>query len=315
MLLAAAWLGGCSSISDQPLGPLREVTVISREWDAVAGTVSSILQQPVATPQPEPEFRLRVGTLDRFDTYSRFRLLLVIGTTADSLVLALLGTRADSLAAADYGLFRITNPWVKNQFVLLFVARTPELLVPGLELYAARIRHSLREILMLQMQRAVYREGLDRELTDSIGRRCRFTIDVPKRWRLNDDSLARGFFYIFGHYPDRSVFVSWQDTVRPLELAAVVRLRDSVTGRFYDGDSVEPGYVQAESILFLARPVLRVTGVWQNNRRVLGGPFVAYAFNYQERFFLLDGSVFNPGQRKLNALAQVEAIIRTFTPD
>jgi hypothetical protein len=77
---------------------------------------------------------------------------------------------------------------------------------------------------------------------------------------------------------------------------------------------VDRGSVRVDTIEFLGVPGLRLRGVWQNQRQVIGGPFVLYAFNYQERFFILDGMVFNPGQKKLSSLFQVEAIIRTFVP-
>src|SRR5512138_1924804 len=76
------------------IGPLREVTVISAQWDKVEGTVRSILQETIATPQPEPEFRVRVGSAGNFDTYSKFRILLIIGTSQDTLVRQIMGPRA-----------------------------------------------------------------------------------------------------------------------------------------------------------------------------------------------------------------------------
>jgi hypothetical protein len=310
--LALLACGG--SVSDRPIGPLREVTVVSTHWEAVSGTISSILQQPVLTPQPEPEFRVRVGSLDKFETYSRFRLLLFIGTRQDTLLRRMLGRRLDSLAAGDYGLFKVPNPWAKGQFALIFAARDSATLVPGLEAYAARIRQTLRDLLMVQMAQAVYYEGSDKGLSDSITRRQSFTLDVPKRWLLADGGSDSGFLYIHGHSPDRSVFIYWQDSSRALGVDSLLALRDRLTGRYYDGDSIERGYSQSESVPFLARPALRVTGVWQNDRLVLGGPFVSYAFNYQDRFYLVDGMVFNPGRSKLNALAEVEAVVRTFTP-
>ncbi|MBM3315986.1 DUF4837 family protein, partial [candidate division WOR-3 bacterium] len=69
-----------------------------------------------------------------------------------------------------------------------------------------------------------------------------------------------------------------------------------------------------ESIGFMGGPCLRLRGVWQNPGEVIGGPFVSYSFSYQGRFFMLDGTLFNPGERKLDNLFQLEAVIRTFTP-
>jgi hypothetical protein len=297
------------------IGPLREVTVISARWDEIESTVRSILQEPVQTPQPEPEFKLRVGTAGKFDTYSKFRILFIIGTSQDTLVRQILGARADSLSEGDFGLLKVPNPWLKGQFALIFIARDAAKLVPGLEIYAARIRQTLRGIVLDQMAKAVYIEGVDKKLTAEFRTRYGFTIDVPRRWFLNADRADDGFVYLYGHVPDRNVFVFWQDTTRALVPESMAVLRDRLTGRYYNGDSIDQKFLQAETIAFLSGPCVRLSGVWRNDRDVIGGAFVNYSFNFRGRFYMADGLVFNPGKPKLDALAQTEAVIRTLTPE
>ncbi|MBN2465162.1 DUF4837 family protein, partial [candidate division WOR-3 bacterium] len=297
------------------IGPLREVTVISSEWNEVEATVRSILQEPVKTPQPEPEFKVRVGTAGKFDTYSKFRILLIIGTTRDTLVRQILGERADSLSEGDFGLLKVPNPWLKGQFALIFIARDTAQLVPGLEVYAARIRQTLREIVLDQMAKAVYIEGVDEKLTAEFRTRYGFTIDVPRRWFLNEDYADSGFVYLFGHVPDRNVFVCWQDTTRVLVPESLAALRNRLTGRYYNGDSIDARFLQAETIAFLSGPCVRLSGVWENDEQVIGGAFVNYSFNFRGRFYMADGLVYNPGKPKLDALAQTEAVVRTLTPE
>jgi Domain of unknown function (DUF4837) len=304
----------CSSPGQRLIGPLREVTVISAQWDQLESTVRSILQEPVQTPQPEPEFKVRVGTAGKFETYSKFRILLVIGTSRDTLIRQILGSRADSLSEGDFGLLKVPNPWLKGQTALIFTARDTSKLVPGLEVYAARIRQTLREIVLVQMAKAVYIEGIEKNPTAELSTKYAFTIDVPRRWFLNEDHAADDFIYLYGHVPDRNVFVYWQDTTRALIPESLSAMRDLLTGRFYDGDSIDRRFLQAETIAFLAGPCVRLAGVWENNRDVIGGPFVNYSFNFRGRFYMADGLVYNPGKPKLDALTQTEAVVRTLTP-
>ena len=304
----------CSSPGQRLIGPLREVTVISAQWDELEPTVRSIIQEPVPTPQPEPEFKVRVGSAGKFDTYSKFRVVFLIGTPRDTLIRQILGARADSLSGGEFELLKVPNPWLKDQFALIFIARDGSKLVAGLQDYAGRIRQTLREIVLGQMARAVYIEGVDRKLTDELSRKYAFTIDVPRRWFINEDNAAAGFVYLYGHVPDRNVFVHWQDTTRALVPDSIADLRDRLTGRFYDGDSINRRFLQAETIAFLAGPCVRLSGVWKNDREVIGGPFVNYSFNFRGRFYMVDGLVFNPGKMKLDALTQTEAVVRTITP-
>jgi len=304
----------CSSPGQRLIGPLREVTVISAHWDELEATVRSILQEPISTPQPEPEFKVRVGTAGKFETYSKFRIVFLIGTSQDTLIRQILGPRADSLSEGDFGLLRVPNPWLIGQFALIFIARDTSKLASGLQVYAARIRQTLRGIVLDQMTKAVYVEGIEKKPTDELGARYAFTVDVPRRWFINEDHAAERFVYLYGHVPDRNVFVHWQDTTRALAPESLSVLRDLLTGRFYDGDSIDRRFLQAETIVYLAGPCVRLSGVWKNDRDMIGGPFVNYSFNFQGRFYMADGLVFNPGKLKLDALAQTEAVIRTLTP-
>ncbi|MEO0078334.1 MAG: DUF4837 family protein [candidate division WOR-3 bacterium] len=310
-LLGIACSGG---IPGKTLGPLREVTVVSEYWELVDSTLTHLLQRPVPTPQPEPEYRIRTGRPDRFDTYSRFRIVMLVGTTRDSLVRAVLGAEADSLPVGDFGLYKVPNPWLQDQFALIFVARDPSLLVQGLRTYAARIRRTLEEIVLEQMRRAVYFEGTIPAVAESMLARYSFALDVPKRWQVREEFADSGFVYMFVHYPDRSVFVYWVDSTQPLEPEALVQQRNRLTGRFYDGDSIDRQFTVVDTVEFLAGPAVRLRGVWRNDRETIGGPFVTYAFNHQGRFYMVDGLVFNPGKKKLDHLLQVEAVVRSCTP-
>ena len=305
---------GCPGRTVPAVGPLREVTVATDDWGGVEDAVRGILQQRIATPQPEPEFRLRVFTLDQFKTYSLFRTLLMVGTTDDSVIRGVLKERVDSLPGGNYGLFRIPNPWADNQVLLVFAAREPGALVPGLEEYADRIREAFRSAVLDHCRRAVYHRGHNRAAEDSLRDRFAFGVDVPKSWWLRQDFADERFVYLYGHHPDRNVFVYWEEGGRELEPAEMWRLRDSLTGLFYDGDSVPDTLRSADTVEFLGGPCLRQTGIWQNEKDVLGGPVVNYAFNHEGRFFMLDGLVYNPGRPKLDGLYQVEAVMRTFTP-
>lgn len=314
LLLAALVISvGCTGRVSRSLGLLREVSVVTDSRDEVEPLLRRVLQREIRTPQPEPEFRLRFGGPDRFFALSRMRLVLIVGTAQDSLVQQILGARVDSLPEGEYGLFRFPNAWAANQWVVLFVARERGLLVSGLERYAARIHATLTGVVFDQMTQATYLPGVNRELTDSIGR-FGFTIDIPRKWQLRQELAAEHFIYAFGHFPDRGVFAYWEDSTRVLAADGVLSLRNALTGRFYNGDSVEQESVVLDTIEFAGVQTLRLRGVWQNRKEVIGGPFVAYAFNLQGRFFLLDGVVYSPGEKKLDRLFQVEAVLRTFVP-
>jgi hypothetical protein len=160
----------------------------------------------------------------------------------------------------------------------------------------------------------MYIEGVDRTRSEEFGAGHSFTIDVPRRWLVNAEDADSAFIYMYGHLPDRTVFAHWTDTILPLEPDSMAALRDRLTGHFFAGDSIDRQFQQFDTISFLAVPCLRMSGIWKNDREVIGGPFVNYSFNFRGRFYMLDGLVYDPGKNKLNALTQAEAALRTFIP-
>lgn len=314
-LLAVALAASCGRQIPYPLGRLREVTVVSSHLDLVRPVVESILGQELETPQPEPEFRLRFADYARFDGFSRMRVVLLIGTIRDSIVAGVLGAKADSLPGGEFGLYRFPNAWADNQWVLLLAVRDSTALVPALRAYARQLHEAAVDIVLGQMVKATYHRPADQRLTESMSRRYGFSVQVPREWRLETMYEDERFVYVFGHYPDRSVFVYWADTVQSAHPESLVALRNRLTACFYDGDSVDTVIpVRVDSLEFLGRPALRLRGIWQNRRNLIGGPFVSYVFRYQGRLFYVDGTLYNPGEKKLDNLFQLEAIIRTFVP-
>ncbi len=314
-LLLLLLLGaGCPRPFTPAVGRLREVTVVSNDWGAVEEAVREVLQQQIRTPQPEPEFLIRTLTLNQFEVFSGFRTLLIIGTTEDTIIRTMLGERLDSLPGGEHGMFRVPNVWADHQEVVILVAREPGELEPAVRAYAERLRSTVREAVLKHIARAAYGRGRIKRAEDSLLNQYAFSLDIPKGWHLRQEHADSGFVYLFGHHPDRGLFVYWAEGEQELLPESIPVLRDRLTRLYYDGDVIEPGYLGLDSIQFLGQPAVRIQGVWQNEESAIGGPFVTYAFNYMGRFFMVDGLVFNPGRKKLDQLFQVEAMVSTFTP-
>jgi hypothetical protein len=313
-VLLLVFVAGCPRPFTPAVGRLREVTVVSNEWGAVEEAVQEVLQQQIRTPQPEPEFLIRTMTLDQFKVFSGFRTLLIIGTTQDTIIRKMLGGRLDSLPGGESGMFRVPNVWADHQEVVILVAREPGGLEPAVRAYAERLRSTVREAVLKHIARAAYGQGRTKRAEDSLLNQYAFSLDIPKGWFLKQEHADSGFVYLFGHHPDRGLFVYWDEGERELLPESMPGLRDRLTRMYYGGDIIEPGYLELDTIQFLGRPAVRMQGVWQNEESAIGGPFVTYSFNYMGRFFMVDGLVFNPGRKKLDQLFQVEAMVSTFTP-
>ena len=292
------------------LGEFREVIVFTDY--PIEEVLERILKKKVYTPQEEFYFKIRYKTLSAFPSLKNFSTLFLIGVVNDEFISDLIGDKLEIVKRDTFGLFRLKDFYAKNQTILIFVSSDKNLLKEGLKRYEKRIFNSLLEHTENLLAIYTYSQGIDEQKMEYLKKNYGFTFKIPKRYHLKEEYKKNNFLYLFTHYPDRSIFIYWQENNRPLIPKEIADLRDSLTIKFYDGDYILREYTSAESTNFLGKPAIKIIGVWQNDKDIIGGPFVSYAFNYQNKFFLIDGTLFNPGEKKLSNLLQLDMILKTF---
>ncbi len=302
----------CSSQLQTSIGRIREIVLITQYHDLVDSVASEILQDSIYTPQPEPEFLIRYEPLNRLEAFAAVHFVFIIGTTKDEPIRQILDYRLPEVEKDTYSLLAIPQPWAKNQKVLVFVAQNESLLVTGLIKYSARIRYTFQQWVLKQMKKLTYQRGYNKGLKAKTLEKYNFAFDLPAGFKLVDKYEFDKFIYFVTHNPDRSIFCYYEDGIKPLVKDNLLAFRDSLTAQFYEGDFVVTEFSQADTVRFLNVMGLNIKGVWKNTKLVAGGPFVSYCFNYQNRFYYIDGIVFNPGKRKLDNQNQLDVILQTF---
>lgn len=292
------------------LGEFREVIVFTDY--PIEEVLEKILEKKVYTPQEEFYFKIKYKNLAAFPSLKNFSTLFLIGVLNDEFISDLLGDKIEMVKRDTFGLFRLKDLYSKNQTILIFVSSDKNLLPAGLKRYEKRIFNSLLEHLENLLTIYTYSQGIDEKKMEYLKKNYGFTFKIPKRYYLKEEYKKSNFIYLFTHYPDRSIFIYWEKNNRKLIPKEIADLRDSLTIMFYNGDYILREYTFAESTNFLGKSAIKITGVWQNDKEIIGGPFISYAFNYQDKFFLIDGTLFNPGEKKLSNLLQLDVILKTF---
>ncbi len=302
----------------ETVGRLQDVYLFSDYADLIKEPISAILGEEVLTPQPEKIFHLRYRPLSQFLNFSKFHTVLLVGTISDTLLEKFLGQNKAVVERDTYAFFLVQpepeRPEPKPH-LFLFVAKDREGLKSGLMKYKERIRYSLEDRLSRLIHSLTYSRGENEKIATRLKEKYGFSIKVPKGFYLQEKYGAGNFIYLFAHYPDRSLFFYWAEQEREITPNEIILLRDSLTALYYDGDYVARKYTTYTQAKFLNRPAIKLQGVWQNDKEVIGGPFVSYAFNFQGRFYLIDGTLFNPGKKKLKNLLQLSVILSTFQVD
>ena len=312
-MLIALVFSSCSPQLPTSIGKVREIVIITRYHSLIDSVTNKILQDSIETPQSEPEFLVRNETLQQLAAFAGFHLIFIIGTLKDEPVQRLLGNYRSEVENDTSKLFAISEPWAKNQKVLVLVVQNETLLTSELNKFAKRIRYTFQQWVIDQIRRITYQRGANQLLKKILLDKYGFAFDLPTGFKLVDKYEFDKFIYFLSHNPDRSIFCYYEDGMKPLNKGNLLTFRDILTAQFYDGDFVIKDFTHADTVRFLDVLALKMTGVWQNNRLVAGGPFVSYCFNYQNRFYFIDGMAFNPGKYKLDNQNQLNVILQTFS--
>jgi hypothetical protein len=153
-------------------------------------------------------------------------------------------------------------------------------------------------------------------MTEALQQRFDWSLAPPTGYDFYTTHASQGFVFFRRTRPDRTIFLHWEEggADRVSEEYAVGK-REELALRYYDGDVTErlrPLIV--ESVDFLGRDAVRVSGWWGNRELVGGGAFRSYCFHEpsQNRIYMVDTTLFAPGFDKMSLMRNLDAIAHTF---
>lgn len=322
MLIAVATvtaLTGCGPHKGASVGGARDILIFTPYRKAVEQELALGLQKEIFTPQPASEFFLRYTNFEDLEPRLAYHSLFFIGLEHDPWVSEIFPNEVS--AQDSSAMFRIRDVWAKDQLIIVLVATDSATLIQGLKARRQEIYEAFKYHMLARLEAMTYMGRKDRELTSKVAE-YGFGLKVPTDWLLVTKDAPGSFIWIHTHNPDRSVFVYWEDAPRPeLNPEIAMDIRDSVTALYYEGDVLNRQFTTAGPIYFRGIPAVKIAGIWDNEQVIPGGgggPMITYAFNTDDRFYLIDGMLYYPEstpRKKLFWLNQLEVILSTFNPD
>lgn len=319
-------LAGCHGLNPS-VGSYGEVQVFQHRNgdDTVLAPLREALEVEFTTFQQETLFYLYEREMNRLEDFqNRKNLLFLVDVSQDGPVLRtaarLLGRNAlnDVARKQKPQVLFLDNAFSQNQSTGFLIAPTGPGLVRAVTEKGDFIRNgflnsSKRRILQLLTYR-----GENKTLPRRIWDEHNWYIRMPAPFEEDYANLENGFFSMQMDRPGRLLFVHWQDGVTALPSGEeLLALRDSLGFQYYDEDVVELSRSKFMPARFQGRDAVRLEGVWQNEKYIIGGPFRSLAFLDEERdrFFLIDYAVYVPGGTKKYYLWELESVVETFRLD
>jgi hypothetical protein len=200
--------------------------------------------------------------------------------------------------------------WAKNQTLVIVAARDRFALKQKLVEEQDAIFNTMEGHLNRRIGEWLYAEGEQKALELEFYEQFGWGYVVEKK--LPEE----GFVWLRKRVPDRWLFVWWGAAFEGMELSGdwFREMRDEIGRLFYEGDSVAR-ILSIEETFVAQWPAIRVRGLWANQEKAVGGPFVSTCFidRDSERVYIVDGAVYAPGIQKAPYLRQLDLIARTFS--
>jgi hypothetical protein len=297
----------CSPIGEYGLGRVNDVILVFDGAEREAKFLKEFLEEVYNTPHPEKIFNVYPLRMEQFEGFRGYKNVILISTYSSPVYRLFYEVFRDR----GSGIHVAKNGFDEGDYVIGILAEDEPLLFNLLKREKNRIKNLLIDRLKELLREKAYFTGHDKSLRKEVLKKYGFTFDFPEGWAYAVEE--KNFVCFAKHYPDRFFFVYFEDTPRTLEPDRLMDLRDELTERYYEGDFIDRNFSRVEEIEFLGVPALKVMGVWQNDKYIRGGPFEFIAFNYKNRFYMIDLGVFLPEKRrKLEYILRLEIIAESF---
>jgi hypothetical protein len=302
------------------VGPNDDISIFTNAGANVSVTAElrRLFAYPVEVMGKEAAFFVEFAPFQDFRVHRHVKnqVLAVDLSGDDALARALpdmlAGIADEQLRARKPFLRLVRDYWAVGQTSLFAVAWSEE----DLRRLLARadstgLRREYEDAVVEGLTKTLYSMGEEEALARQTANHQGWTVRVLPNFFAAEDAQGHAVKFNAAD-PVRLILVSWWEGEIPLEAAAWEPLLADALWKYNDGDFVLAERSRVYAYPFQGEPALRWEGVWQNEKYVIGGPFRAFACHRDGKSFLLVGIVYAPGQDKVPALRQVEAMITTF---
>lgn len=304
----------------QAVGPNDEISVLTNTdpEGLVAGEVRNLLAYPVEVMGKEDAFRLDFVPFPRFGVhrYVKNQAFAVDLSKDDDLAKAFPGMVPpavhERIEAREPFMILVRDLWATGQTTLITAAWSYQDLLDLLrDADAEAWRRRYENAVVDGLIKTMFSLGEDTVIPTEVARKFGWTLRLTTGFHAADH--PEGNFVKFNsENPVRLILVHWVDREVPLVEDAWEPIMARMLDVYDDGDFVLKERTRTFPDTFQDAPALKWEGIWQNDKYVIGGPFRAFAFHRGGVSYLLTGIVFAPGQDKVYALRQVEALMKTF---
>jgi len=323
LLMAAQFFIGCS-VKPFAKGDGGALVVIADPLDRpiIQSALAKTFGREISTPQPEPLFNITWTDGKGLTERTRSPLLLLAvtidgdGSSAELLREMVKGEVEEGIRSGAYEVFKRRDAWARRQLLLIVVGRTQRELGQRLEsladlLYKWAYQFEIERLTQEQFRRGE-QKSIERELQD----KYRFSLRLQHDYLLSEQNNSAGFIRFIRHSPERWIMAIWGGLSDSAEWTPdfIYTRRKGLGDLFQDPVMTYDDRWTWEWSAIGGMPAILVRGLWATEGPTGGGPFFCYGCwdSQHNRYYIIDGAVFAPGQIKMPFLWQLETLAQSF---
>lgn len=333
-LIPVLYFIGCETMDKPAQGLEDEIYVIadSTEYAALSGTLDSVFQKIIYTPQPEKLYTLIRVQPQNLESYRQKKNILIVAPLeSKSITSQFVQTVMDSASLkkiqsdVDF-IYKKENLWAKNQLVMILTAPTVGELKSRINETKDNLLDSFQKVSDKRLEQNLYNSAYEQQpLEGKLLEKYGWLIYIQAEFKLAGDEPKDNFVWLkesSGSEMERWVFVHWIDNASPVYLNqdSVWALRNRMTGKYYrfthDTSFVHiaSDYYTSSEVKFHGRFAIFTQGLWETNTKGMEGPFINYTFLdvKTNRLYMIDGSVYAPKYYKRNLIQQMDVLLQSF---
>lgn len=316
-LLLLLFLVACSEDVYYAAGKEDEVFVVadSGVWKELKNLIKESLYKDVRIVHEKPIFTVKYVEPQNFRLKQKRKNLLLIGSvtsdrTSEFIRNILPSDALSKIESQGAGIFLAENFYAEGQIVIVIGAKD----MTSLKDILKKKQDTLFKIFQGKIKERIKAKTLQ-QLNERLSKRMRnqygWSLKLPRQYLVSRD-LDRFVRFIRRH-PDRFISVYWEFTDN-FDAQYCLDERKIIAKIYYRGDQIDTRRTKIEGFKFRGRDIFVISGVWQNEQYVMGGPFLTYCIYEPKKktAYFVDGLIFAPGKNKWVYLCELEAIIESF---
>ncbi len=311
----------CSS-KKHSLGFDDEIRVVCSKLDEplVRKYLSSIFNDTLFTPQPEPMYKLIFNRPSDFNDLKKYAYLIIVAVERNDsnsgfrLIKKLLPENQSNNSKDDNPLYLNRDLYARDQVFIVVNAVDEDHLNFQFQRNKELLHAHFDQQFNKRTNRFLFKDS-QKDEENKLKINFSWNIKVPWGWEVLRRDGKKNLFWMGAEYPYRWLSVHWEDGNIITDQLLVGEKFWKSSKNHFESIFLNDFKFNFEKIIFNSNPGWKCTGIWSSidSLEAKGGPFQSFIFydNRSDRTFHINTLVYNPGKTKATYIKQLELIAKS----